>query len=305
MPGNDSQIYQSLSQAGRTANRAAPLSDYKFLLSVGPFPLLVPGQTIGLQVAVVAGSGLDAMLQTAAVAKQVYAGRAYNRDDDPATGPGGREYQVHWLPPSMAPTPAASGRLAAELLPYGGHDAAGAVRLRIEARHSVAADLSLERSGRAAADRRIWTATELFGDPVADEVDDARAELTDDDPAGWPRTYRLLLSADPGDLLELDRIDLDAPPTALQLAITADPNPFNPHTTIRFELPGAGQARLAVYDVAGRLVRLFVDGELAAGGHEVAWDGRDSSGRAMPSGSYLARLVAGGKVEGVRLSLVR
>ena len=83
------------------------------------------------------------------------------------------------------------------------------------------------------------------------------------------------------------------------------PNPFNPRTTIRLDLPAAGTVRLAVYDIAGRLVRVLVEGEIPAGSHEAVWDGRDASGRSVPSGSYLARLVAGGKVEGVRLSLVR
>jgi hypothetical protein len=86
---------------------------------------------------------------------------------------------------------------------------------------------------------------------------------------------------------------------------SAAPNPFNPRTTIRFDLPVAGQARLSIYDLAGRLVRVLVEGEIPAGSHEAVWDGRDASGRAAPSGSYLARLVAGGKVEGMRLSLVR
>jgi hypothetical protein len=85
----------------------------------------------------------------------------------------------------------------------------------------------------------------------------------------------------------------------------SQPNPFNPMTRIRFDLPAAGQVRLSVYDLAGRLVRVLVEGEIPAGSHEAVWDGRDSTGRSAPSGSYLARLVAGGKVEGVRLSLVR
>jgi hypothetical protein len=93
-------------------------------------------------------------------------------------------------------------------------------------------------------------------------------------------------------------------PSALRL-YSAAPNPFNPRTTIRFDLPAAGNARLAIYDVAGRLVKVLVEGEIPAGSHEAAWDGRDSTGRSAPSGSYLARLVAGGKVEAVRLSLVR
>ncbi len=85
----------------------------------------------------------------------------------------------------------------------------------------------------------------------------------------------------------------------------AYPNPFNPRTTIRFELPDAGPVRLAIYDVLGGLIRTLVDKELPAGSHEAVWDGKDLSGRAISSGSYLARLEAGGKVEGVRLSLVR
>jgi hypothetical protein len=94
-------------------------------------------------------------------------------------------------------------------------------------------------------------------------------------------------------------------PPVSSRTLMAQPNPFNPRTTIRFDLPAAGPVRLAVYDLAGRLVRVLVEGEIPAGSHEAVWDGRDQSGRSAPSGSYLARLVAGGKVEGVRLSLVR
>ncbi|MBK9777161.1 MAG: T9SS type A sorting domain-containing protein [bacterium] len=83
------------------------------------------------------------------------------------------------------------------------------------------------------------------------------------------------------------------------------PNPFNPRTTIRFTLPGDGVARLAIYDLAGRLVRTLVAGSLAAGEHEAVWDGCDDAGRAQASGSYLARLEAGSGVRTVRMALVR
>lgn len=55
--------------------------------------------------------------------------------------------------------------------------------------------------------------------------------------------------------------------------------------------------RLSVYDVAGHLVRTLVDESLAQGSHEAVWDGRDSSGREVASGSFMARLESGGKVE--------
>ena len=83
------------------------------------------------------------------------------------------------------------------------------------------------------------------------------------------------------------------------------PNPFNPRTTVRFDLPIAGPVRLAVYDVAGRLIRTLVDADQPSGTHAAAWDGRDASGCSVASGSYFARLEAGGKVETVRMSLVR
>ena len=97
-----------------------------------------------------------------------------------------------------------------------------------------------------------------------------------------------------------------APPGPPSLALPAPhPNPFNPRTTIRFEVPAAGSVRLAVFDLAGRLIRTLVDADLPPGPHEAIWDGRDSAGRGMASGEYLARLEAGGRARAVRLSLVR
>jgi hypothetical protein len=83
------------------------------------------------------------------------------------------------------------------------------------------------------------------------------------------------------------------------------PNPFNPLTTLRFEVPAAGRVRLEVYDAAGRLVRVLLDADLPAGGHQAVWDGRNAAGQAVASGSYLARLQACGSLWAVRMSLVR
>jgi hypothetical protein len=83
------------------------------------------------------------------------------------------------------------------------------------------------------------------------------------------------------------------------------PNPFNPQTSIRFHLPQAAHASLAVYDVAGRRVRSLLDGSRAAGPGAVGWDGRDDRGRAVGAGVYLCRLVAGEHRETCRLVLVR
>lgn len=83
------------------------------------------------------------------------------------------------------------------------------------------------------------------------------------------------------------------------------PNPFNPKTTIAFDLPSTGPARLAIYDVAGRELRRLVDGPLAAGRQQLDWDGRDAAGREVAAGVYLARLEAAGRSDTQRLLLLK
>jgi hypothetical protein len=86
------------------------------------------------------------------------------------------------------------------------------------------------------------------------------------------------------------------------------PNPFQPVTTIRFALaPGAEpvEARLAVFDPAGRLVRRLFEGEVAEGTHEIRWDGRDDAGSPVASGVYFYRLEAGDHAVTRKMTLAR
>jgi hypothetical protein len=95
-------------------------------------------------------------------------------------------------------------------------------------------------------------------------------------------------------------------PQAPASLLGAQPNPFNPMTKIRYELFEAGAVHLGVYDLAGRRVRTLRDGIMEqAGQGEALWDGRDDSGRGMPSGTYLYRLEVGSFVETRRMALVR
>ena len=72
------------------------------------------------------------------------------------------------------------------------------------------------------------------------------------------------------------------------------PNPFNPATTIPLTVPvGAGDVKLAVYNVLGQPVRQVWNGALAAGEHRLAWDGRDEQGQSVAAGVYLYRLQMG------------
>lgn len=83
------------------------------------------------------------------------------------------------------------------------------------------------------------------------------------------------------------------------------PNPFNAGTTIRFRLDRSGPASLAVYNLLGQRVEVLYQGELAAGQHQVTWDGADRRGRVLASGVYFCRLEAGGRSETRRMVLLR
>jgi hypothetical protein len=81
-------------------------------------------------------------------------------------------------------------------------------------------------------------------------------------------------------------------PTRYELALN-QPNPFNPTTTIRFDVPAPGGAvRIDIFDVSGRRVTTLVDGHRAPGTHEVRWDGESRRGEPVSSGVYFVRMEA-------------
>jgi hypothetical protein len=74
------------------------------------------------------------------------------------------------------------------------------------------------------------------------------------------------------------------------------PNPFNPRTTIRYELSSPGAVRIGIYDVSGRLVRTIVDEQQPSGSHMAVWNGLDQAGSSVASGVYFIRLESHGRV---------
>jgi len=71
------------------------------------------------------------------------------------------------------------------------------------------------------------------------------------------------------------------------------PNPFNPTTTIKYEIKTAGPVSLKIYNVAGQLVKTLVDGQRIAGQvYEANWNGLNDSGQSVSSGVYFYKLVS-------------
>ncbi len=105
------------------------------------------------------------------------------------------------------------------------------------------------------------------------------------------------------DVLETDPVEIPRPTTAL---LGNRPNPFNPSTTVSFDLNRSQVVRLHIYDVSGRLVHRLVDGVvLGAGRHDMVWMGRDDEGRAVPSGTYVYVLDVGGYRSARKMMLLK
>lgn len=100
-------------------------------------------------------------------------------------------------------------------------------------------------------------------------------------------------------------VPLDVTAPASVVLHEAVPNPFNPQTTLRFDVHQAALVRLTIHDLRGRLVRSLVNEEIQAGAHEATWNGRDDTGAQVASGRYLARIDAGTQQATTSLMLVR
>ncbi len=128
------------------------------------------------------------------------------------------------------------------------------------------------------------------------------------DLAGNPRTYDATVDLgayehQAGTTTDVDE-DLPQVPEAFALYQNS-PNPFNPVTRIRFDLPRQGYVRLVVYNVKGELVATLADQNMDAGRKEITWDAKDSAGRTATSGVYFYRLVAGEFIETKKMILLR
>ncbi len=82
-------------------------------------------------------------------------------------------------------------------------------------------------------------------------------------------------------------------PTAPGFQVQVHPNPFNPRTTISWDLPAAGHLRVDIFDTSGRRVRRLMDEAAPAGTGRTHWDGRNEKGSVVAAGVYYFRMEFG------------
>jgi hypothetical protein len=149
--------------------------------------------------------------------------------------------------------------------------------------------------------------------PGSENLVHSLAETNWADPVGegWP--YHYLVTAldfagnesDPAAPASVSAVEGPTLPNRLAV-FQNSPNPFNPMTIIRYELPNPSPIRLKIYDLTGRLVRTLIDGEvISAGRHQSVWNGKDNAGRIAAAGIYCYRFEAGGFVETRRMTLLK
>jgi hypothetical protein len=83
------------------------------------------------------------------------------------------------------------------------------------------------------------------------------------------------------------------------------PNPFNPATTLTFDVAAAGRVSIQIYDVTGRLIKTLVDARIEPGRHQAQWNGKNENGATMSSGVYLYRMRAAGYEATKKMVLLR
>ena len=101
-----------------------------------------------------------------------------------------------------------------------------------------------------------------------------------------------------------DPVRLVLPPDTFYLLQNV-PNPFNPETSIAYELPEAVQVKLAIFNLVGQKVRGLVEEFKTAGRYDVRWNGKDDFGRDVGSGVYFYNLEAGAYSTTRRMLLIR
>jgi hypothetical protein len=102
-----------------------------------------------------------------------------------------------------------------------------------------------------------------------------------------------------------DQTNQSAQTSGETLSIRSYPNPFNPETTIEYNLKSSTQVSIIIYDVQGKQVRLLSNDHRQAGTHTIKWDGLNENGSQIPSGIYFIRISAGNETLNHRIVMMK
>jgi len=83
------------------------------------------------------------------------------------------------------------------------------------------------------------------------------------------------------------------------------PNPFNPETLLQFNVPSEMDVSLSIWNTRGQLMKILVHQKESPGLHHVIWNGKDSFGRNVPSGTYFVRLKSDRYILSQKMLLIR
>lgn len=81
-------------------------------------------------------------------------------------------------------------------------------------------------------------------------------------------------------------------PVNNNITLSSYPNPFNPQTTIKWDMPSNAEVGLQIFNAKGQLVFTMPTANFKAGSHTYTWNGADNSGKSLPGGNYYTRLIS-------------
>ena len=83
------------------------------------------------------------------------------------------------------------------------------------------------------------------------------------------------------------------------------PNPFNPSTTIRFDIPNRSKVVLKIFNIHGEEIITLANEEFNPGEYGITWNGKNSRGESMPSGMYIYRIVSDNFTQSSKMILLK
>lgn len=142
-----------------------------------------------------------------------------------------------------------------------------------------------------------WTAYNFWLPDIIDSMRVAIECVSDD-------TFMLMIDEISLEASEVDNVDPAQSCPAFQIG-SIYPNPFNPSTTIEYQVSAPAEVKLEIYNLKGQLICTLVDQPRDAGSYIATWQGLDHEHRPVASGIYFCRLQAGGREEIRKLCLMK